>query len=402
MKFFKRINLSIVIFIFSFVFISHVTAEQKVLFQMSPDNIPFYKENKILTLWNPKGHPDIHKPGLKIFFFGKAENCLSDAQNGPVKIIKPNAEITQLTGISLDDTGKVFIPIPDKNLCFDTKKAKNEGSFIYVSENPVKGGIGIFTASGIDKDGIPYFFQTRDEAGVGGGVNKFEKSTAFTWKLEKEKIFPFEKRKSLKVLVKSSVESLPLIIKEEKLPIQVRQQIEIGFANKNCLKQKQEGKILCLNKYVFDFLVKRWGGKPLDEQRECLIFVDKGQGGLPHIACYSKPNGTKLLEKGSQLDMAASCGEGLQQTTFKDKNFCYTISWNQFLNSLKAIASNHLNKSVKQITEKNLQDLFGKDFDNPENWYITVISFQQELHDSYKYNNLYIGGNFKEIKIILE
>lgn len=179
----------------------------------------------------------------------------------------------------------------------------------------------------------------------------------------------------------------------------MRQQIEIGFANRDCLKGKATDKILCINKYVFDFLVIRWGGKPLDEKRGCLIFVDRAQDGLPHISCYSKPSGMKILERRSQLDMAVSCGEGLQQTTFKDKNFCYIISWTQFLNSFKAIASNHLNKPIQQITDNDLQSLFTKNYSNPDAWYITVVSFQQELHDPYKDKNVYIGGNIKELKI---
>lgn len=100
--------------------------------------------------------------------------------------------------------------------------------------------------------------------------------------------------------------------------------------------------------------------------------------------------------------MATSCGEGLQQDAFKDKNFSYSIAWEQFMNSLKAIASNHLNKPVTQISNEDLQSLFGYNFDNPGVWYLTVVSFQQELHNPYKDKvNVFIGGNIKEIKISL-
>lgn len=400
MKYFK-----IVVFLtinVVYIFIADLFAQQSFLFQVYPYDIPFYKENKILALWNPKGHPEIHKPGLKIFFFGKAGNCIRDVLNGPVITMKPTAEIARLVGLAKDEKGKIFQPLEDHDLCFNSDQSTNKGSFVYVTENPTDGGIGIFTASGIDEEGKPYSFQSRDEIGVGAGINKFEKSTAVTWKLEKEKIFPYKNKRSLKILITSSVVSLPFEVTDRKLPVQVRQQVEIGFANRDCLKQKQVEKIMCINKYVFDILVKRWGGKPLDEERGCLIFIDKAQGGLPHTACYSKPAGTRILEKNSRLSMAISCGEGVQKDVFKDKEFCYIIRWEDFLNSLRAIASIKLNKPIEQITDAELKSLFSESYANPEAWYIRVISFQQELHDPYKDRNIYISGNIKKIILIQE
>lgn len=398
MRFRKFLSL---VFLSLLSLVGFALAEEKILFHMLPENIPYYREDKIFTAWNPKSDPEIQKPGLKIFFFGKAEGCIPEAKNGPVKVLNASSNMSKDIGVILNKEAKAFIPVPDKRFCSITEDVKEPGSYIVISDNPSKGGIGLFTASGL-ADKKQFFFQTRDEVGVGSGVNKFEKSTAVTWKMEKETIFPFEKSKAFQVYSKASVVSLPSFVEAQKLPIQVRQQIEIGFANKECLKQKQKDKILCLNKFVFDFLVKRWGGKPLDESRGCLIFVDKAQGGLPHIACYSKPKGVEILEKKSNLAMATSCGEGLQQDIFKDRNFCYSISWEQFMNSLKAIASNHLNKPVTQIAKEDLQSLFGYNFDNPGAWYLTVVSFQQELHNPYKDKiNVFVGGNIKEIKISL-
>lgn len=295
--------------------------------------------------------------------------------------------------------GNIFLPVQDKTLCNVQDKIMDGGSYVYINEDHQKGGIGLFTASGLDEKGNPYFFQTRTAEGVGGGVNKFEKVTAITWRLEKERFNPFLNKSDLKIYVKNSVVNLPQI--ENRVnPIQVRQQVEIGFANKHCLIEKREEKILCLNKFVFDFFVKRWGGKPLDRERGAIVFVDKAQGNLAHISIYSKPQKENIKEKQTNLDIATSCGEGLQDNIYFDKEFCYTISWEQFLNSLKAIASTKLKKPVLQITETDMEDLFGKHFRKPEEWYLTVISIQHELHDPYKDKNVFIGGNVKEMKLI--
>lgn len=395
---FRKIFILIIVSLSSLV--GYALAEDRVLFHISPGSIPYYNEGKIFTTWNPRSNPEIHEPGLKIFFFGKAEGCNPELKNGPVRIIKPLPNMSQDTGISVEERAKAFIPVPDESSCISKGIPEKSGSFVIINESPLTGGIGIFTASGSDVKGTPYFFQTRDEKGVGGGVNRFEKSTAVTWKIQKETIFPFRNGNSLKIHAVSSVNSLPSILDSRELPVQIRQQIEIGFANKECLIQKQNDRILCLNKFVFDFLVKRWGEKLIDDQRGCLIFVDRGQGGLSHISCYSKSKGTKLAEKKSSLNLVTSCGEGLMQTVFEDRVFCYTITWSQFLNSISAIASNHLNKPIQQIKDGDLKKLFGDSYNRPEAWYITVISFQQELHDPYRDRNVYIGGNLKEIKII--
>ncbi|MCX7912995.1 MAG: hypothetical protein N2511_00255 [Thermodesulfovibrionales bacterium] len=399
MKPIKRSFLSISIFSVLSIFITYSFAYSTVLFEVKSDNIPFYREDKIFTVWNPRNHPEIRTPGLKIFFFGKAEECEPEAKNGNVKVTNPNEKISKLVGLPLNERGKVFVPLQDKNLCTFKETPREGGSYVYIYEHPKEGGIGLFTASKFDEKGVSYFFQTRDERGIGGGVNKFEKVTAVTWRLEKENLFPFLNKGNLKLSITNSVIGLPSDIPNRDQPVQVRQQMEIGFANRACLNEAKEDKILCLNKFVFDFLVLRWGKRPVDLKRDAVIFIDKGQSGLPHVAIYSKSNGEIIREKNSKLDVAMSCGEGLQQNIYKEKNFCNTISWNQFQNALRAIASRHLNKHPSKITKEELKSLFGAKFDDPKEWYITVVSLQQELHDPYNDRNVFIGGNLKEIKI---
>ncbi len=217
------------LYFLGFLFIVSISSVQaETLFEVKPDKIPYFKENKILALWNPKGIPEIHKPGLKIYFFGKAQDCLKDAANAKVEITTPPKNIEDLVGIKSSPKGQIFIPVQDERFCSIQDKPKKGGSFVYINEDAKDGGIGLFTASGIDENGERYFFTTRDEEGVGRGVNKYEKNTSITWKLEKEKYFPFKGEKKLKLLSRSSVTKLPLNIPDDKKPVQVRQQIEIG------------------------------------------------------------------------------------------------------------------------------------------------------------------------------
>lgn len=204
----RKINKILIYYFFLLSYISIAQANEIILFELNPGYIPHYRENNIFSIWNPKNTPEIHKSGLKLFFFGKAEGCVCDAKNGRVIFVKPDPKKSNSVGLHLSDKGKVFVPIPERDKC-NVTKIKSEGSYIYIDERPEKGGIGIFTASGIDEFGNFYFFQSRDECGVGDGVNKFEKSTAVTWKLEREKVFPFREGRSLRIIVRSSVLSLP-------------------------------------------------------------------------------------------------------------------------------------------------------------------------------------------------
>lgn len=380
------------------VFISSVQAE--TLFEVKPDNIPYFKENKILALWNPKKLPEIREPGLKIFFFGKAEGCAQDAQNGKVEISAPSKKVEELIGLRPSPNGKVFTPIQEERYC-DIKGAPQKGgSFVYINEDAKDGGIGLYTASGYDEKGESYFFTTRDEEGIGGGVNKFNKGSFVTWKLKDATIFPFKNNKTLKVKVISSVQKVSENVNSREEPVQVDQQFIIGFANKNCLSSASN-KVFCQFKYMYHLFVKRWGGK-LVRYENARIFIDKGQGGMRIISAFAKPSDEIILEKETKMPVMKSCGEGLYYEIFKDKEFCYIITWEQFQNTLKIIAANYYNKNISEVILKELTELFGKTYKDPNDWYLTIVNIAQELYDPYKDKNVNIGGNIKRIEVVAQ
>jgi hypothetical protein len=115
--------------IFTLLLVSIVSAEE-VLFSIEPGKIPYLKEGKVFPAWNPKG-PQAHSEGLKIYFFGKAEGCSPDAQNGFVEKYTKGGETC-------------YFPSTDRKFCDPTIKTDNLCSFTCFN-----GGIKMRTGSGI-------------------------------------------------------------------------------------------------------------------------------------------------------------------------------------------------------------------------------------------------------------
>ncbi len=380
-----------------FIFLSYFqcNAQENILFSLDTELGQIKKED-IFSAWNPAGKKT-RTPGIKVYFFGKGEGCLSTTVNGPVVEVGEDINPAGLTGLPFNKNLS-FTPSGNTESCSIEVRDKKGDSFVYINNIPGEKGIALFSSSGINKN-RKRFFQTRGAEGV-KGVNFFMQSNALTFKFKKEEIFPFKDKKGIKIITKATVKAIPLNLKTDRKPIQVRHQFEIGFANRACLNEKTE-KTSCLVKYVFDVFVKRWGGSPLKIQRGAKVFIDKAQGNLAHISSFIESDGEKIFEEKTQLPVAISCGEGIKKDIpFTDKNFCIYISWNNFQNSLKAIVLNKLKQTSFSITENEIINLFGKDYNNPEEWYLTVISFQQELHDPYEEQDVFIGGNFKSFRLI--
>ena len=355
-----------ILFFLILVQVSTATTEE-ILFSIEPGSIPYFKEGKVYASWQLKGRGSPPE-GINIRFFGKAEGCAADTQEGVVEAFTKGQEFC-------------YKPIPDDKFCDLTVKSDTSCNFICFNE-----GIKIHTGSGISDNGLPCFLNSRDKEGIGEGVNANNLGNFVNFKLSNNKIKVYEKHKRIKIIFQSSVEKVSLNPIPRGKPLQAHQKVTIGLQNNYCIQEKKDKKSLCSVKYLLVHFVKRVSVKP-HKWEKSRIWFDRGQGGMPIISVFSDSG------------LVTFCGDALKHEPFENSSFCYEISWEQFLMGLKSIASKYYNKPIEFVTDSDLISLFGSQYSNPSAWYLAVVSFSHEVHDPYKDYNNYIEGRLKKLNI---
>lgn len=387
-------------------------------FRYSGGQLGYLARNQVYSAWVPSG-PAVHKPGMKVMFFGRAEGCNLLASNGPVKN-EGNPRFGQalrLTGIplALDGKGQRWAPSGDTEQCDKSVRQEVGDSFVHVSEDPANSGIGIFTFTGPDQNGRHSFFQQYDRSGKHGmRINANIQGTfavfVFDWQ-KRNSVFPWahggvapDQRlaefRTTQSVVTVSVEDAASAQSGE--PIQAKQQLIVAFINRNCIRSRESIERKCQLQYVFNVAVFRAGVKNWDGVKwfkNAGIWMDLGQGGIPIVRAPLGLDGVTSIEGSSGLELYTSRGEPSQHDIFKDKSFVVQMSFAQFKNALRSIAARQLKKKIHEMTTTDLINAFGTHWDDPDEWTLTSVNVSQEVYNPFRDVRSYIGGNIREIAI---
>jgi hypothetical protein len=159
-------------------------------FTLQGGDLTYVQRGAVYSAWNASDPQRALKPGMKVFFFGRAEGCEIGTSDGPVT----NAgnvrfeQARELTGIPLSsDLKKRWTPSADTSSCQQAVRGQVADSFAHVNDGP-GGGIGMFTFTGPDQNGRRPFFQQFDRSGQRGkGANPHIEGTFVAFRFDWQK-----------------------------------------------------------------------------------------------------------------------------------------------------------------------------------------------------------------------
>lgn len=374
----------------------------------------FVASGKVFSVWNANDPKGMLSPGLKITFFGQAEGCEEDSFNGPVAA-KGNprlAHALELTGLALDPGDKlVWSPSGDSDQCSADAKRKVGDSFVHLNTDPVRGGFGLFTYTGREPGAPAPFFRQYDEGGrKNTGANAFINGTFVAFRFDwtgSQQIAPWSGDRSadpaieFRTLQSVARANVPHAGDKRK-PAQAKQQMVLALINRACFAEGGGKDKLCQLKYLFNVAVFRAGVLDLLSEnwfRHAGVFLDPAQGGVPIVHGPIVESGGTVVDKRSRAPLYTSAGSASQGMPFSDKRFAVRITFSQFKNALRTIASVRDKMPADQLGPANLAAHFGPRWDDPKEWVILSVNVSQEVHNPSRSERAFIGGNVREIYV---
>lgn len=386
-------------------------------FELKAGPIEYLKRGEVYSAWNAKDPAMVLKPGMKVMFFGRAEGCAVQAANGPVK---NNGSIRfgqahDLTGIPLaiEGKGQRWAPSGDSDDCDTAVREQVADSFVHVNEDPVSGGIGMFTFTGPDQNGRRSFFRQIGKDGrfgTGSSPNiagtfiayRFDwqrRNTVFLWAGDDP--LPDQRKAEFKTTQTVAVVSVDQSAPDKK-QIQAKQQVIVSLINPVCMSTIKVRKGLCQFQYLFNTAIYRSGITDWDKVtwfKNAGLFLDPGQGGMPVIHGSIGHPGEVTVDKESGLELYTSLGEPSSHQLFSNKTFRIQVSFLQLKNVLKVIAAKVTKNTVADIAPIDLAAVFGERWNDPNEWLLLSLQVGQEVHNPFDDVRAYIGGSIKEISV---
>lgn len=387
-------------------------------FQVKGGQLGYIERNEVYSAWNANDLSSVLKPGMKVMFFGRGEGCDLHASGGPVTNEGTSRfeQALKLTGIPLAVTGKGQRWAPSANTpqCDQSVREQVGDSFVHVNEDPVSGGIGMFTFTGPDQNGRRSFFRQfgKDgKNGTGANANIEGSFVAFRFDWQKGNTvrpwatddgLPIDQRNAEFRTVQSvvAVSVGDAVTKRGDEPVQAKQQFIAAFINRACFQNAGAKKNLCQLQYLFNVAVYRSGVKDWANVKWFKfagLLVDPVQGGMPVIHGPIAKKGEACVDQKTGLELYTSLGEASRHDVFKDKTFRVQVSFEQLKNALKIIAANYLKKNHNEVILSDLGGLFGDRWNDPSEWLLLSINVSQEVFNPTSDTRVLIGGSVKEI-----
>lgn len=403
-------------FVFDGTSISHLADE--------PDS--FNDNNKLYYFanWNPgnlPNNPKMTRPGFQVAFWGKPGDCDDGIHNGPVDsgdfdLFKRAAD---LTGLPLDTSSPrtKWTPSDAHPQCRHGAAVRRGNSFVHVNQRK-GGGVGMFTATGLmpaagATSPLRPFLIARDESGQDSlGVDKHNVGTfaafRFDWK-DANALRPWggrqgasQSRVEIRTIQTVAQLSTGGDAKPARDNVQVKQELSFGFINPPCMEEDRP-KGSCQLKILLNFAIKRAGVTDWSRQpwfQDGKVLIDKAQGGMPVVlGPVPGKNDTVVTKDRAKLPLWSGHGNATKFSPFNDAEFMVSMSFEQFKNSLRFIASKKLDKPLSSVTGQDVAAQFGKQWDNPAAWRLFWAGFGQEAHNPVADRTAYIGGALKYLSV---
>lgn len=366
----------------------------------------------VYAAWNPQDSAASNRPGLKVAFFGSAAGCARGQGDGVVAALPEDqlARTGALTGLAGGAGGLGWTPSGASPGCAPTLKDALDDSLVALNPAPGQGGIGLYTGTGPGEAGRTGFFGPFDPQGQNGrGANaNIEASFVnlrFDWRAP-DALRPWARRQPrpavhLAAVQGVAVADVPAI--EGPRPTQAKQQMTLGFINAECMRARPEGRPRpCQLKYLFTVAIVRSGvsdWRSVGWFQGPRIMFDAGQGGIPVIDGPLPEDGRPAVLRPEGLALYESEGSATQHAPFRSERFAVRISWEQFTDTLRAVAGAGLHRPAARVSDGEIAALFGPRWDDPEQWSVLGFSLGQEVSNGQPAQRAAIGGHLRTLHI---
>jgi hypothetical protein len=387
-------------------------------FQYDGTALAYLQRNEVYAGWNPVDPALALKPGMKVGFYGRAEGCAEGAKNGPVTSEPASAfdGAMALTGVLLDPSpGHRWTPLADTEQCDPSIRTRLGGSFVHVNEDPVHGGIGLFTHTGQDRNGKASFFRQfgpggKNNSGANANIEGTFVSFRFDWQAGQAAhpwagtSAPASKRTAeIRTVQGISAESVGSgDASQAHQVVQVKQGMIIAVLNPDCLRNFTSHIKACIFQYAFNTAIFRlgvsdWSGE--DWFKSAGIFLDPAQGNIAVIHGPIGRSGETTRDGASGLALFTSLGEPTAHEVAADRSYDLQITFDQFENALRIVAATRLSKSAMAVTAPDMDTVFGGKWADPDQWVLASVSLGQEVYNPSPDSPVYIGGAIRKISI---
>ena len=362
----------------------------------------------LLAAWNPNnGDADkVLSPGMKVMFFGMAQDCLSGSQ-GPVDASSEArlSELAALTGMpSAAATATLrWVPSADTEACDAAVRSKRGASGVFVNASPSDGAVAMLTSSGVQPDGARSFFGPYSSLGQNGsGDNAYITGTFVNFRHAAWKEDPLQpwtggakaRLRSEQRIVTARVEG------STASTVQVKQQMMATFYNNQCRKDKSTNP--CQIQYLMDTAIVRAGVSDWSTQSwfaNAKVWFDPVQGGIPIVSGPIFGSGVTTADSERGLGIWSSQGSASQHAAFALRTFDVTISFEQLLNVVRITTGRFANKLPGAVTDAEIAAVWGTAWQDPNAWSLLSADVGQEVYNPAEGFRAEIGGGFKSLYV---
>lgn len=383
----------------------------KQAFTVKGGDLSYIEQGQLHSAWNVSDRQAALKPGMKVFFFGRAEGCDLAASDGPVTSVGSSRfeQARELTGLPLSpDPRKRWAPSANTDRCSAATRGQVADSFVHVNPG-AGGGVGLFTFSGPDQNGRRPFFQPFDTSGrAGKGNNPHIEGTFVAFRFDWQKgntVRPWigpERTAVFRTVQSVAAVGLGDDAPQGRIPVQAKQQFMVALINKSCMASGPQSKGQCQFQYMFNTAIYRAGVRDWAREewfKQGGVFADRAQGGIAVVNGPVLGAGQSLRDRRSGTDLHTSRGAPTQHGEFTDKEFRVEVTFAQLVNTMRLTAALHLRRDPGRVSDDDLTQVFGSGWNNPEDWLLLTVHIGQEVHNPIQNAKVYIGGNMREMEI---
>ncbi|WP_422567092.1 hypothetical protein [Ideonella sp.] len=366
---------------------------------------------KLEVGWNLADAQRTMTPGAKFSLFGRTPECVRAISDGPAGS-GSDADFSEAASRSAIATAATtrarrWTGLSDVSGC-EAAGGRSGSNWIYVNPERIGGGVGTYTTTGPDKDGRqPFLMPTGHEGTDGAGYNAHGLATfvAFrhAWYAD-DAIRPWQTAQGqpteARVLVRQSVGSMEVGPAGSGVISQVKQQVMLSIINTTC-QQTLAGQSPCQFQYLFNTAAARAGvtdWETYSPSTSSHVWFDADQGSLPIIDGQVPKAGLGANEKVYGDRLYRSAGYATQYKAFNNYAFDLRISFEELKTALRHMTGRKLRLPPSSVTETQLTQFWGSDWNNTDKWVLLSTTFGQEVHNNeFESRKTWIGGGFSEI-----
>lgn len=361
--------------------------------------------------WNMADPQRTMTPGMKVAFFGRTPTCTSEISDGPVGA-GTDSDFSLASGRTGVATAQVtgsrrWTPTAQVAGC-EAVSDRSGPNWMYLNPAASQGGMAVYTTTGPDAKGQAPFLMPTGHAGTDGqgyNANGIANFVAFrhAW-YSANAVRPWRNAQGATVearfLARQSVGAMEVGADNGVAISQVKQQVMFTVINTTCQKTPSAG-APCHVQYLFNTAAARAGVSNWDSYSpptSAHVWFDQDQGSLPIIDGQVPAAGLAAQDTTYKQTLYRSAGYASQHQAFSELTFDIRISFAELMTAVRQLTAKRLVVDPSAVTDAQIAQLWGADWNNTDKWTLISTTFGQEAHNSeFETRRSWIGGGFSEI-----